>query len=109
VSETSQETRTELDQLLTKGKDKEEKLLESVEECIEETTDEKYHYALDIIQVENNSIRIGVYGVEGYELPSQRTVANAVAEQFEWTTDFKEGVSTEDCYHMRIQDRENNS
>lgn len=108
MSKRSPELETETDQILTERTNTQE-LLESVEENIEDTTDEEYHYSLDIIHSDNNSIRIGVYGVEGYDLPSQRTVANAVAEQFDWITDFKEGVSTEDCYHMRIQDRENDS
>ncbi len=109
MSETSKETRTELEQLLNKGKDNEEEILESVEENIEDLTDREYHYSLDIIEADNNSIRIGVYGVEGYELPSQRTVANAMARQFGWTPGFEEGVSTEDCYHMRVENREDDS
>jgi len=107
VSETSQETRTELDQLLTKGKDKEEKLLESVEERVEELTDNDYHYSLDIIHADNHSIRVGVYGVEGLEKPSRQTVAEAVSEQFGWTAAYEDGESTSSHYEMRVLDWEN--
>lgn len=103
MSKRSPETGTDFDQILTDGTNTQE-LLESVEENIEATTDEDYHYSLDVIHSGSNSIRIGVYGVEGYELPSQRIVANAVAEQFGWTPGIEEGESTEDHYEMRVED-----
>lgn len=106
MSKRSPESGTDFDQILTEGTNTQE-LLESVEETIEDTTDGDYHYSLDIIHADQNSLRIGVYGVEGYELPSQRIVANAVAEQFGWTAGIEEGESTEDHYHMRVEDWDN--
>lgn len=103
MSKRSPESGAELDQILTEETNTRE-LLESVEESIEDITDGEHHYSLDVIHADSNSIRIGVYGVKGYELPSQSTVAKAVGEQFDWTAGYEEGVSTEDYYQMRVVD-----
>jgi len=104
VSKRAQQQETELNQILTQETGAEEELLESVEERIDDLTDEKYHYSLDIVHADKDSLRIGVYGVEGYELPNQRTIANAVTEQFGWTPRIEEGKSIDGYYNMRILD-----
>lgn len=103
MSKRSPELGTEFDQILTEETNPEE-FLESVEERVEDLTDNDYHYSLEIIHSDQNSLRIGVYGVEGYDLPTQRIVADAVAEQLDWTAAFEEGESTEDHYQMRVED-----
>lgn len=108
MSKRSPEHGTDFDQILTEGTNTQE-LLESVEKSIEDTIDGEYHYSLDIIHTDNHSIRIGVYGVEGFEKPSRQTVADAVAEQFGWTAAYEDGESTKEHYEMRIFDWDNDS
>lgn len=109
MSKRAQQPGTEADQILAQNIEDEKELLETVEERIDDLADEKYHYSLDILHTDTHSVRIGVYGIEGYDLPSRRTVADAVAEQFGWTSAFEEGESTKDHYHMRVLDWEDDS
>lgn len=106
MSKRAQQPGEDADQILLQNIEDEEELLESVEQRIDDLADEKYHYSLDVIHTDTNSVRIGVYGVEGYELPSRKIVADAVAEQFGWTAAFEEGESMDDYYQMRVVDWE---
>lgn len=106
VSRRSPESGADFDQILTEETNAQE-LLESVEESIEDITDGEYHYSLDIIHADQNSLRVGVYGIEGHELPSRQTVADAVAEQFGWTAAYEDRESTDDHYQMRVVDWDN--
>jgi len=73
-----------------------------VEQTIDELADEKYHYSLDMIELEIHSVRLGVYGVENYDLPPRNTVAKAVAQQFNWTSAFEKLESTDNYYSLCV-------
>jgi len=109
MNERAQEPSTESNQTFTPEISCEEELLESLEERVDELTDDKYHYSINILEAKENSVKLEVYGVEGYDLPAQRTVANAVGEKYGWTPGFQEEKSTEDRYRMRVIDWKNTS
>lgn len=79
-----------------------EELLENVEENIEQLTDQDYHYSLDVLENGSNSIRLAVYGVEGFEKPARQTVAEAVSNEFGWKTAYEDGESTNSHYDIRV-------
>ena len=102
MSKRNQEHQIEMNQDSPEQKSIEQKLLESVEQGIDELTDQKYHYSIDIMELEVHSVTLGVYGVEGYDLPSRKTVSKALGEYLNWTPGFEKLESTEDHYQIRV-------
>lgn len=106
MSKGQDNNQNEVGRILAKGSEAEQELLETADQRIDDLVDEKLHYSLDILHVDSLSVKIGVYGVEGYDLPEKKTVAKAVAEQFDWTPAFEEKESMNDYYEIRVVDWE---
>ena len=86
----------------SEGKISLEQFLENVEQTIDELTEKDYHYSLDVLESGAYSVRLGVYGVKGFEKPSRQTAAEAVSQEFGWETAYEDGESTHSHYDVRV-------
>lgn len=79
---------------------------EHVEQYVEEFSEENYYFSVDTREVADTHVRVSVYGLEDYELPSQDRVAEAVGNFMNWVPGYEEETENDENYTIRIIDFE---
>lgn len=79
---------------------------EHIEQYVEEFSEENYYFSVDTREVADNHVRVSVYGLEDYELPSQDRVAEAVGNFMNWVPGYEEETENDENYTIRIIDFE---
>lgn len=94
-----------VEELMEKS-DEIQELNQSIEDYIEEKADRQNYYSINITLLNDDEVRLEVYGVEGsdYPLPDRELVAEAVADQYSWEPGFDQLGSENNMYRLSIFD-----